>query len=146
MAPRKRTVTTPDGNTDDDSDTQPTQAVPTGLGASLETIDKIRAKRTKVRQGIERDFNKDLSDSKTRINQHYETEKAKRIEFAHQQIRRLSEAMEKKAACEDRILKMIAMMANEADKLSSIMHCVLGARQQLVLEAASSDKYKERKR
>lgn len=38
MAPRKRTVTTPDGNTDDDSDTQPTQAVPTGLGASLETI------------------------------------------------------------------------------------------------------------
>lgn len=99
MAPRKRTVTTPDGNTDDDSDTQPTQAVPTGLGASLEKIvslsiiliplssnvllipifqDKIRAKRTKVRQGIERDFNKDLSDSKTRINQHYETEKAKR--------------------------------------------------------------------
>lgn len=68
------------------------------------------------------------------------------IEFAHQQIRRLSEAMEKKAACEDKILKMIVMMANESDKLSSIMQCVLGARQQLVLEAASSDKYKERKR
>lgn len=68
------------------------------------------------------------------------------IEFAHRQIQRLSEAMEKKAACEDKILKMIAMMANEADKLSSIMYCVLGARQQLVLEAASSDKYKERKR
>ena len=54
--------------------------------------------------------------------------------------------MEKKAACEDKILKMIVIMANESDKLSSIMQCVLGARQQLVLEAASSDKYKERKR
>jgi hypothetical protein len=68
------------------------------------------------------------------------------MEIAQQQIRRLSEAIEKKAACEDKILRMIAMMASEKDKLHSIMKCVLSARQQLVLQAASSDKYKEMKR
>lgn len=68
------------------------------------------------------------------------------MEIAQQQIRRLSEAIEKKAACEDKILRMIAMIASEKDKLHSILECVLTARQQLVLGAASSDKYKERKR
>ncbi|ETS87074.1 hypothetical protein PFICI_00902 [Pestalotiopsis fici W106-1] len=145
MAPKKKAVT-PEGHTDRESDGHSLQVTPPGVETITTVIGQVRERRTQIRQDIRRDFTNDVSQFKTRINQHYEAQETKRMEIARQQIRRLSEAIEKKAACEDKILKMIAMMANETDKLHSIMECVLNARQQLVLEAASSDKYKEKKR
>ncbi|KAF7540822.1 hypothetical protein G7054_g1053 [Neopestalotiopsis clavispora] len=145
MPPRKKAVT-PEGHTDDEFDSPSQQFIPAGLKNSIDEVDRLRRERTRVRQEIGRDFAKDVSQLKTRINQHYETQKTKRMEIAQQQIRHLSEAIDKKAACEDKMLKMIAMMASEKDKLHSILECALSARQQLVLEAASSDKYKERKK
>lgn len=97
MPPRKKAVT-PEGHTDDEFDSPSQQFVPAGLKNSIDEVvryftftfalvpwmlntrfkERLRRERTKVRQEIGRDFSKDVSQLKTRINQHYETQKIKR--------------------------------------------------------------------
>jgi hypothetical protein len=96
--PARKTAVTPEGHTDDEFDSPSQQFVPVGLKNSIDEVvrcfiftftvvpwmlnirfkERLRRERTKVRQEIGRDFSKDVSQLKTRINQHYGTQKTKR--------------------------------------------------------------------
>ncbi|KAH6660353.1 hypothetical protein BKA67DRAFT_547711 [Truncatella angustata] len=145
MAPTRKKAPTPEGNTDSDSGAHQSSLMPAALQQIVTNIEKIRAKRSKVRKAIETDFAHSVAEMKARITKHYDTEKIKRSEIMNKQLDRLAKAIEKKAACEDAIINMIGSLSEEGANLAALMNSVHAGRQNAINVALNAHQPEKRR-
>ncbi|ORY66242.1 uncharacterized protein BCR38DRAFT_408202 [Pseudomassariella vexata] len=98
---------------------------------------RLRTKRGEVQQGIDGDYTKSMNSLKARITKHYQIETQKRSKLLSKQLERLSQAIEKKQACEDAIIKLMTQLSTDGAHIATLMNAVHTGRKQSTLAAAA---------
>ncbi|KAI0898661.1 hypothetical protein F4806DRAFT_459200 [Annulohypoxylon nitens] len=103
---------------------------------AMESIDKWKSKRTKVRKGIDKDYTNKLAALKDDIKAHYEKEALKKSGHNKKQLERLLAVVEKRIACEEKITKKIDSLREDTAHIAMLIDAIYSGRQEAAEKSA----------
>ncbi|KAI0175753.1 hypothetical protein GGR52DRAFT_538033 [Hypoxylon sp. FL1284] len=105
---------------------------------AMERIDKWKSQRSRVQKEIDKDYTEKLTVLKSEIEAQYQGEAQKMSNHSKQQLERLIAALEKRAACEEKINKRINEIREDCAHLAMLMDAIYAGRKEAAAQTAKA--------
>ncbi|KAI1774118.1 hypothetical protein F4818DRAFT_442867 [Hypoxylon cercidicola] len=105
---------------------------------AMESIDKWKSMRSNIQKSIDKDFVDKLASLQSRIKAHYQDEARNNSDHVKQQLERLTAALEKRMACEEKISKCIDSLGDDGAHLAMLVDAIYAGRKEAATQTAKA--------